>query len=474
LEDLIPTKFLPPPEWERDPVTIGEDVAPTSLPSSETLSNGAAVPSHEVYYIRKKELLYDNEDAFHVVQRGSQKAGRVLVKLVHFRKFWSALFQISEFWDTSLDNELAEVGGEISPSLSSEAGTTVASSTTTTTTTTTTASSESSKLNPQPHVHISSSVSVPGADIDTEMTDAAMPHQNWTASLTEVGQNAAKNPGGQAPTSATETIKPTTSAIPLPPTASYTGRRRSNGAKMPNLLRENTVQAFLEPLAWAFGCRVDTPRAQPLLRLQNLFIKIDFSGVVYRTPQDRARNRAGMLEGPLMVVQCRGETEFATEEAAILDLLREVAAGVVVAQARAREGTVEVLPNLGKWFVTQKRWGGGSGEAVGEALAGEWEARKGGEAAGAVGGEAEGGGVNAHLMRDGTERARVREDADRVHRKDKAERKAKEDIRRAGLAPTPQWDKRVIYMRIGRGSSQVVDDVRDLFPISKLNLVGLL
>ena len=101
LDQLIPKEFLPPQEWESDPSINPDSSAP---PSSKTLSNGAAIPSHEVYHIRKKELLYSNDDGFRVLSM-RPGYGRQGIKLVHFRKFWERLNAVAQYWDTSLDGD---------------------------------------------------------------------------------------------------------------------------------------------------------------------------------------------------------------------------------------------------------------------------------------------------------------------------------------------------------------------------------
>lgn len=50
-----------------------------------------------------------------------------------------------------------------------------------------------------------------------------------------------------------------------------------------------------------------------------------------------------------------------------MDLLREVAALLLLAQERAREGKSEKKPGEGKWYTNTPRWGGGPGGEVGNA-----------------------------------------------------------------------------------------------------------
>lgn len=103
-EILVPARFIPPPKWEHDPASShGDTKSPSSLPSTETLSSGAAVPSHEAYWNRRKELLYDTEDVYHALARVPATKDRKPVKVLHFRRFWTTLKIVGTYWDTSLD-----------------------------------------------------------------------------------------------------------------------------------------------------------------------------------------------------------------------------------------------------------------------------------------------------------------------------------------------------------------------------------
>ena len=106
LESLLPSGFLPPESWERDPsLSLSGQRSPTiEAPSSETLSNGAAVPGHEVYYLRKKELEFDSKDVYHSLSRAAPNPDRKAVRVSHFRKFWMKLQQVGNYWDTSQDD----------------------------------------------------------------------------------------------------------------------------------------------------------------------------------------------------------------------------------------------------------------------------------------------------------------------------------------------------------------------------------
>lgn len=379
LEHLVPTGYLPGPEWESNPAPVGDDhTFPSQQLSSETLSNGAAVPSHEVYYIRKKELEADNEDAFHVVERGPANVDRKVVKIVHFRKFWLCLLQVAQYWDTSLD---------------------------------------------PPGSSTSHTIADPNAmDLDTPTTKASNALASQPLELT--------------------------TCIPAPsqPILPYTGRRTGTGSVMPWRFRVDMINNFLEPIIWAFGCRLEIPQSQPNLQVGNLRVNVDYRGLVYRTPQDRTRNKAGMLEGPLLVIQCRPETKFETEKSRVLDLLQETGAMLLAAQMRAREGTEEKIRNLDKWYVTKRRWGGGSGEACGKALDEETEP----EAIDATRPE---GSDEPPLKKRGKPESKASRD------KKKLARRKWEEVQKSTLPPGPQWDKRVKHIRIGIAKDQVADDV---------------
>lgn len=111
LEALVLPDSLPPKNWDNDPaLSLSGQMSPTTeTPSSETLSNGAAVPGHEAYYLRKKELEFDSKDVYHALSRAQPRPDRNVVKVVHYRKFWMALQQVGAYWDTSLDNAESEV-----------------------------------------------------------------------------------------------------------------------------------------------------------------------------------------------------------------------------------------------------------------------------------------------------------------------------------------------------------------------------
>ena len=161
----------------------------------------------------------------------------------------------------------------------------------------------------------------------------------------------------------------------------YTGNRIGTGRDMPPQYREDAVCAFVETVAMSFRCTVERPQLSPKLKLQNLFIPVPQAGIVYRCPMDRVKARRGILEGPLLAVQCNHQTAFRRQEddeegkkkgeesddkiqSEASCLLREVGLMLNLAQKRAREGQKEPIPGEEKWWAYKPRWGGGPGGQV--------------------------------------------------------------------------------------------------------------
>ena len=223
---------------------------------------------------------------------------------------------------------------------------------------------------------------------------------------------------------------------------------------------------------------------------------------------DRARNRAGILEGPVFAFQARHETGFAGGDAAgrsdtgkldRLDVLREVGALLVLAQERAREGKEEVVPGRGKWWAEKARWGGGggNGEAIGQPLQEDDESvptevtdvlaaraktksASSGDGAGSSrlgfgdgsnnDEEGEHGGRSAKRrnMHGGGENGNGNGKSEE-HGSGSRDKRRKAQLRKRMIAqshemPRPLWDRRVEYRQIGRDGMEEWDDVRILSP----------
>ena len=104
LDQVVPTVFIPPRSWSISPATSDTSASSQATSSRSTsLSNGAQAPGKEEFFVRVKELLHDNDDAFRAMQRQPPLPHRQPARIVHFRKFWEGLLLVAEHWDTSLD-----------------------------------------------------------------------------------------------------------------------------------------------------------------------------------------------------------------------------------------------------------------------------------------------------------------------------------------------------------------------------------
>lgn len=149
-----------------------------------------------------------------------------------------------------------------------------------------------------------------------------------------------------------------------------------------------------------------------------------------------------------MALQARVQTKFGDGEgpAAVIDILKEVGAMLLLAQYRAREGKVEVIANAEKWFVTQPRWGGGTGLAVGKPLGfgsreETLEEKKG---CGKVGLQRYEEPPTKKRTQGGRARGREKE-KDKEGDLPKAER-----VGKSVLAPASKWDRRIKYSALGK------------------------
>lgn len=104
LEQVVPTDFIPHSSWLKGPAASeSSESTQAALSRSNSLSNGAPAPGKEEFFVRVKELLHDNEDAFRAIQRKPPLPNCQPGRIVHFRKFWEGLLLVAEHWDTSLD-----------------------------------------------------------------------------------------------------------------------------------------------------------------------------------------------------------------------------------------------------------------------------------------------------------------------------------------------------------------------------------
>ena len=104
VEQVVPRNFIPDLSWSKASTITQSSTSPQAASSkSARLSNGAPVPGRDDFFIRVKELLHDNDDAFRACERKPPLPNRQPARIVHFRKFWDGLLAMAEHWDTSLD-----------------------------------------------------------------------------------------------------------------------------------------------------------------------------------------------------------------------------------------------------------------------------------------------------------------------------------------------------------------------------------
>jgi hypothetical protein len=368
---------LPPESWLGSP---GEQQPLSNQAStSRLLNNGRKAPEQREFYVRARELLHNNGDAFSTLTRKSS-GGQSPLRLAHFRKFFEGLDNLAYYWDTSLDEylppvpEAAQDGGETAPSASPEH---------------IDAKSREVKIETKPEgVSItkpelrSPDEEEPRKKAKTEeaSTDKTLTHSSIINGFSNepLAQNAPSTvpkrvlPARAAPPKtlwATNQL-PSSQAVDLSH-GSYRGYRIGNGAEMPDQYRIDCVRAFVEPVAWAFGVTLSPHRRPPVLKLEHVRFPVRMSSAAWRGPQDRAKARQGFMEGPLMGVQCRADVNFGAtgrlKQQSTLDAVRELGGLLLLAQERAREGKTETRSGEGKWWTAKPRWGGGPGGEVGEA-----------------------------------------------------------------------------------------------------------
>ncbi|KAJ9396855.1 hypothetical protein DTO282F9_6258 [Paecilomyces variotii] len=303
---------LPPLAWEDGEST--QPTAETSTGHGLCTSNGYPYPTRGKFDVVRNELLFDNDDAFREVSRLPPRPGRQKVKLTQSRKFWSALDRMAQYWDASLDNYIER-------SLTADSA------------------SADEKM-----------------QMDNEQSDNVDESNKMDIDSGPATQGSLRKEANEDAKS-TETM--------------YTGRRIGTGSEMPEDIREETVRGFIEMAAWPFGCQVNIPTNPPRLAVRNLLFPVRQTLIAGRAPSDRQIAKRGILEGPLLLAQCRPDTVFrepgqaaghGTQE--LCDLFREVGGLLLTAQERAREDAMEVRPGEGKWWTTTPRWGGAPNEGV--------------------------------------------------------------------------------------------------------------
>ena len=314
LDDLVLAEFLPDSSWLNNTAVPEDSDFTTTPPLPHVLSNGRQVPDQVAFYNLVKELMLENGDAFRSTRRQPMPLGRQPLQIIHSRKFWGGLADMSEYWDTSLDHYSDNADGKGKAAM----------------------------------------------DID-ELRSKQLAEER-------AADEKAKN---------VMDIDDPSSSQPAKEEApkekrTYTGRRKETGSKMPNRFREETVSGFVEMILWNFGCTLQDPITQPKLHIHNVINYLPYLKSVHRVPKNPRKARAGGREGPMMGISCREQTEFrklneceGEGKMEIRDLLQESALMAMLAQKRAKEGQEQANSNAEKWWATKPRWGGGPGGEFG-------------------------------------------------------------------------------------------------------------
>ncbi|WEW57903.1 hypothetical protein PRK78_003370 [Emydomyces testavorans] len=411
--DLIPEdslQSLPPFQWEEESEQSETPATAPAIAAKNLMSNGSPFPDKEKYNLLRRELLFDNDDAFRTLSRLELLPGRPKIRLTHSRKFWTGLEHIAQYWDASLDQYIEHSAPEPSA-----------------------AGARSSNDQTQ---NKDGAVKEPFEDTMDIDRDVANKNTNSNPVMPEL-----------------ESSKPK---------MTYKGRRIGTGKNMPESIREETIRGFMEMIAWSFGCQISIPTIPPRLFVKGLLFPVRQNFIISRVPQDRQIARKGVLEGPVLFSQCRSDIEFhdpndgsQSRYPEICDLLRETAAMLLFAQERSREGATETKPGDGKWWATEPRWGGSPrDDPPGDQETNKSKLKDKGKTSGPEA-EASDGKRSKHdrrflsHRRGGSSQSRKRSMSDQWK----------------VVQPGPSlWDRKMRYMQIGKPKDSPFDDVGVFIP----------
>lgn len=382
LEDLLPlgkdgSSYLPALELKST--------------STEQADNHRATTESTISSERKNflgplvELQVDNDTAFRVITR-TTKGDAKPPRLAFMRKFWEGLESMSQYWDTSIDHYYE--GEPTLPQLSNgrarsdsinEANVKAFSD----------ARHKKAKLKQESAtVDVNDNGLLPAAEAkqafkDLEGSDPSDMSSEQKTELLERLQQAVKDqsnmngseddssndrPNGDA--ESRDRVIPISHPPSPRPRLRYKGRRTSTGREMPDQFRIETVKSFLDGVVWTFQCSVNPPKRMPIVQINSLIQPVRQTATVCRPLKDRNKARQGWVQGPVMGLQVRAETDFDAEDGSTvyvkgrMDIMRELGGLLQIAQERRREGKTEVKPGEGKWWTTKTRWGGGPGGEV--------------------------------------------------------------------------------------------------------------
>ena len=302
LEEVVPTEFIPPSSWSKAP-TINEssEIQQVAHSKPASLSNGAPTPGREEFFIRVKELLHDNEDAFRAIQRKPPLPNRQPARVVHFRKFWDGLLLMAEHWDTSLDKYLDSEDTEDDSVMDID----------------------------EPHSESINIREKTGTD-KGEALKKKKKRKKYTGRRTGTGQNMPAKYREDTVFAFVETL---TWSFRCRLDQPYSQQRLKLQGTMIPILHAATVHRVPKDVRAARRGVAEGPMLGVFCREQISFRDLD--------------EAAG-----------EGKQE-------ILDLLRETGLMLMLAQKRAREGKEEEVPGKGQWWANAPRWGGGVGGELG-------------------------------------------------------------------------------------------------------------
>ncbi|KAI5919743.1 hypothetical protein F4810DRAFT_473769 [Camillea tinctor] len=359
-EDVVPDPSYLPSASGWDGIDLDEARRRDSAGFRRPLSNGNTSPEARVFFERRNELSIPNQAAFRTVRRIKPVPGKQAPRLGNCYEFFKQLDQMATFWD---DTSMPPWTGS---------------------------GDDDDNDN----------------DNDNDNDQQQGGEETTTSPAQNNGDTTTTTTGGD-----TET----------PERVTY---RTGTGSAMPPEFRHNLISAFIKLVAYDFGCNLAPPRLEPRLHLlepphppspnkSSLLSPPSApsrasapvpaqrasyfpSGCVFicRIPTTRDAARQGFMDGPVAAVSARNTTGFsfsssspspsaspttsdadlekAKEDAAArLDLGRELVAALIAAQHRARAGREERRFGEGKWWATQKRWGGGEGGPIGREVEGD-------------------------------------------------------------------------------------------------------
>ncbi|KAJ5591687.1 uncharacterized protein N7459_002056 [Penicillium hispanicum] len=416
---------LPPLPWTNEPeIQPAEPAAEAEDPPRPLMSSGLPYPPKDRYELLQNELLLENDDVFREVTRLPPREGRNKVRVTQTRKFWAGLERMAQYWDTSLDEYF-----------------------------------ERPATPPQ-------TPPTDGVAKEDEMQTDDQPDGMESKMDVDEPENSAASSGSAGDKENDQ-----------PKVTRYKGRRVGAGNEMPDDVRDEAIRAFVEMAAWPFGCQVTVPTLPPRLSVKSLLFPVRQSFQAARSPRDRQIARMGILEGPVLIAQCRPDTGFrhlndtpGSGMGEVCDLFREVGGMLLAAQERAREGATELRPGEGKWWTTTPRFGGAPHDAILEELV-----------------KGHGPGMHgmtipdAMLMEDKPFAPTLEKEADSARKRHRFEHPLVSSLARRPSAMrklssgekwkilqpgASLWDKRMRYMQIGKAKESPFDDI---YMISSIN-----